>query len=52
MGAGRMFGGIPWVQKNIESLVIALLIIPGLPTIYKVVQTWLQSRRERKADVQ
>jgi membrane-associated protein len=50
MGAGRMFGGIPWVQKNIESLVIALIIIPGLPAAYKVVQTWVQSRRERKAE--
>jgi membrane-associated protein len=49
MGAGRLFGGIPWVQKHIETLVIALIIIPGLPAVYKVIQTWLQSRRERKA---
>jgi len=47
MGAGRLFGGIPWVQRNIESLVIALILIPGLPAVFKVVQAWLQSRRER-----
>jgi membrane-associated protein len=48
MGAGRLFGGIPWVQKHIESLVIALIVIPGLPAVFKVVQAWLQSRRERE----
>jgi membrane-associated protein len=47
MGAGRLFGGIPWVQRHIESLVIALIVIPGLPAVFKVVQAWLQSRRER-----
>jgi len=46
MGAGRLFGGIPWVQKHIEFLVIALIVIPGLPAVFKVVQTWLKSRRE------
>lgn len=48
MGAGKLFGQIPWVQKNIESLVIALIVIPGLPAVYKAVQAWLESRRERK----
>jgi membrane-associated protein len=48
MGAGKLFGGIPWVQKNIEALVIALIVIPGLPAVFKVGQGWLQSRRERK----
>ena len=46
MGAGKIFGGFPWVQKNIETLVIALIIIPGLPAVFKVVQTWYQSRRK------
>ena len=46
MGAGKIFGGIPWVQKNIESLVIALIIIPGLPAVFKVAQAWIQSRRK------
>jgi membrane-associated protein len=46
MGAGKLFGGIPWVQKNIESLVIALIVIPGLPAIYKAAQAWLESRRK------
>ncbi|MDR0498145.1 MAG: DedA family protein [Holophagales bacterium] len=47
MGAGRVFGGIPWVQKHIESLVIALIVIPGLPAVFKAIQMWLQSRRGR-----
>lgn len=46
MGAGKIFGGISWVQNNIESLVIALIVIPGLPAVFKAVQTWLQSRRK------
>ncbi|MCL1893501.1 MAG: VTT domain-containing protein [Holophagaceae bacterium] len=46
MGAGKLFGGISWVQKNIESMVIALIIIPGLPAVYKVVQAWIHTRRK------
>jgi membrane-associated protein len=49
MGAGRLFGGIPWVQGHIESLVVALIVIPGLPAAFKVVSAWAQSRRGRSA---
>jgi membrane-associated protein len=49
MGAGRLFGGIPWIQRHIESLVVALIVIPGLPAVYKVAQAWTQSRRASRA---
>jgi len=45
MAAGRLFGGIPWVQRHIESLVVALIVIPGLPAVWKVVSAWMKSRR-------
>jgi membrane-associated protein len=48
MAAGRLFGGIPWVQRNIESLVVALIVIPGLPAACKVAQAWIQGRRAGK----
>ena len=44
MAAGRLFGGIPWVQAHIESLVVALIVIPGLPAVWKVASVWVQSR--------
>ena len=49
MAAGRLFGGIPWVQAHIESLVVALIVIPGLPAVWKVAAAWVQSRRAAKS---
>ena len=47
MGAGRLFGGIPWVQRNIEVLVIALVLIPGMPAVIKVAQAWRASGKKK-----
>lgn len=33
MGAGRLFGGIPWVQKNFETVIIAIIVISVLPAV-------------------
>jgi membrane-associated protein len=35
MGAGRAFGGIPWVQKNFEAVIIAIIVISVLPMAYE-----------------
>jgi len=43
--AGYLFGNIPWVSQNLTKIIIALIVIPGLPTVYVVAREWLAKRR-------
>ena len=47
--AGFWFGNIPWVSRNLTLIIVALIVIPGLPAVYVGVREWLASRRARKA---
>ena len=47
--AGYWFGNIPWVSQNLTKIIIALIILPGLPAVYVGVREWLASRRARSA---
>lgn len=42
--AGYFFGGIPFVQKNFEYVIIVIILISVLPMVYE----WLKARREAK----
>ena len=46
--AGYLFGNIPWVSKNLTLIIVAMIIIPGLPTVYVVAREWLAGRRARR----
>ena len=46
--AGYLFGNIPWVSRNLTLIIVALIVIPGLPTVYVVVREWLASRRTKR----
>ncbi len=46
--AGFWFGNIPWVSRNLTLIIVALIVIPGLPTVYVVVREWLAGRRAKK----
>ena len=46
--AGFWFGNIPWVSRNLTLIIVALIVIPGLPAVYVGVREWLASRRARK----
>jgi membrane-associated protein len=35
MGAGRLFGGIPWVQRNFEAVIVAIIVISVLPAVFE-----------------
>jgi membrane-associated protein len=35
MGAGRLFGGIPWVQRNFEAVIVAIIVISVLPAAFE-----------------
>ena len=45
--AGFWFGNIPWVSENLTKIVLALIIIPGLPAVFVAVREWLAARRRR-----
>jgi membrane-associated protein len=46
--AGYFFGNIPWVRENLEKIIWAMILIPGLLAIYGA---WRAGRSERKAPV-
>src|SRR5512141_703188 len=50
--AGYLFGNIPWVQDNLTWLILALIIIPGLPALVVALRTWREQRRARVAGKQ
>ena len=34
VGAGYLFGNIPWVQQHLDKIIWALIIVPGLIAIF------------------
>lgn len=38
LGAGVMFGNIPWVQKHFELVILAVIVISVLPIVIEVVK--------------
>jgi len=45
--AGYWFGNIPWVKSNLTLIILALIIIPGLPALIAAIRHWLAQRRAR-----
>ena len=45
--AGYLFGNIPWVRTNLTLIILALIIVPGLPALVVALRQWLASRRSR-----
>ncbi|NIM42327.1 MAG: DedA family protein [Hydrogenophaga sp.] len=46
VGAGYLFGNLPWVQANLSKIIWALIIIPGLIAIFGA---W-RARRQAASD--
>ena len=46
--AGYFFGNIPWVKGHLTAIILALIIIPGLPAVYVGVREWLASRQKHR----
>lgn len=44
---GYLFGNIPWVKSNLTLIILALIIIPGLPALVVALRTWGEQRRAR-----
>lgn len=48
--AGYLFGNIPWVKDNLTLIILALIVVPGLPALVMAIRTWHEQRRARVAD--
>ena len=46
--AGYFFGNIPWVRTNLTLIILALIIIPGLPAAFVAVREWRRARAVRR----
>lgn len=45
---GVFVGGIPWVEKNLEKVVIIIVIVSILPAIFEVVKAKMAGKKENK----
>jgi membrane-associated protein len=46
MMAGRLFGGIPWVTRNFEAVIIAIIIISVIPAVVEFFRARSRARKE------
>jgi membrane-associated protein len=48
LGLGYFFGNIPFVQKNFELVIVAIILISIVPAIYEIVRSKLEKKAEAK----
>ena len=46
VGAGYLFGNLPWVQTNLSTIIWALILVPGLIAIFGAWRARQQSLRD------
>jgi membrane-associated protein len=46
--AGWFFGGLPWVKKNFELVVLGIIFISILPMIVEILREWLKHKKASK----
>lgn len=49
LGLGYFFGNIPFVQKNFEMVIVAIILISVVPAVYEIVKAKLEKKAEAKA---
>jgi membrane-associated protein len=45
--AGYFFGSVPFVKNNFSLVIIALILIPGIPSVVEVVRMQLRKRKAK-----
>ena len=48
LGLGYFFGNIPFVQKNFELVIVAIILISVVPAIYEIVKAKMEKKSEEK----
>jgi len=43
--AGYFFGSVPFVKNNFSLVIIALVLIPGIPSVVEVIRMQLKKRK-------
>ncbi len=46
IGAGFLFGNMPFVQKNMKLVILGIIIVSVLPIAWEVGREWLEKRRK------
>ncbi len=46
MTSGLYFGGMPWVQKHFESVVIGIIFVSMLPVVFEVASRFLEEKKK------
>ena len=44
---GYFFGNIPFVKKNFEFVIFAIIFISFIPPVWEVIQAWREGRRKK-----
>jgi len=46
--AGYFFGDLPFVQKNLKLLIVAIIVVSVLPAVIEVIRARLKTRKQTK----
>ena len=46
--AGWFFGGLPWVKKNFELVVLGIIFVSILPMIVEIAREWMKHKKAKR----
>lgn len=49
VGAGYIFGNLPFVRDHFSKVIMAIIVISVLPIVYEVAKGWREARKAKKA---